>query len=236
MSYGLEYPIAGRAEASDRAAFIRRTYAHLAGAILAFVGLEAVLLRVVDTRVLFQTFFQSNMSYLVLLLAFIAAGWVARYWAHTSPSPGMQYLGLALYVVVEAIIFLPILYIADRAFPEKNLIAQAGVLTLTIFGGLTTATLVTRRDFSYLGPILCVGSWIALGLIVAAIIFGFSLGLVFAFAMVALACGFILYDTSNVLHRFRTDQHVGAALELFASVALLFWYILRILIALSSRD
>ena len=35
--------------------------------------------------------------------------------------------------------------------------------------------------------------------------------------------------------RPRTDQHVGAALELFASVALLFWYVLRLLMSLNRR-
>ena len=59
-------------------------------------------------------------------------------------------------------------------------------------------------------------------------LFGLSLGLWFSFAMVGLAAAYIIYDTSNVLHNYRTDQHVGAALELFASVALMFYYILRI--------
>ena len=68
----------------------------------------------------------------------------------------------------------------------------------------------------------------------AAMIFGFNLGLFFSFAMVAVACAAILYHTSNVLHRYRTDQHVAAALALFASVALLFWYILQIF--MRSRD
>ncbi|MER3632665.1 MAG: permease, partial [Blastocatellia bacterium] len=60
-------------------------------------------------------------------------------------------------------------------------------------------------------------------------IFGFSLGTLFAFVMVAFAGSAILYETSNVLHRFNTSQHVAAALTLFASVALLFWYVLSIL-------
>ena len=52
----------------------------------------------------------------------------------------------------------------------------------------------------------------------------------FSYAMIALACGYILYDTSNVLHNYRTDQYVAAALALFAAVMLLFWYVLRILL------
>jgi FtsH-binding integral membrane protein len=112
-------------------------------------------------------------------------------------------------------------------------IPTAGILTLAIFGGLTFVVFTTRADFSFLGPILCTVSWLIFGLIIAAIIFGFTLGLLFSFAMVAFASAAILYDTSNVLHHYRTNQHVAAALSLFASVALLFWYILRILIALS---
>ena len=57
-------------------------------------------------------------------------------------------------------------------------------------------------------------------------LFGFSLGLWFSLAMIVLAAGSILYNTSNVLHRFRLDQHVAASLSLFASVALLLYYVL----------
>src|SRR5439155_20055003 len=107
-------------------------------------------------------------------------------------------------------------------------------LPLCMFAGLTAVVFFTRNDYSYLGPILWMGGLLLLGVAIAGAIFGFHLGLLFCFAGVALACGFILYDTSNVLHHFRTDQHVAASLELFASVALLFWYVLRIV--MSSRD
>jgi FtsH-binding integral membrane protein len=112
-------------------------------------------------------------------------------------------------------------------------IVKAGVVTLGLFLGLTSVVFLTRRDFSFLGPILMVGGFVALGFIASGLIFGFSLGSVFAFVMVAFAGAAILYDTSNILHRYRTDQHVAASLSLFASVALLFWYILSIF---SSRD
>src|SRR5262249_53593845 len=118
---------------------------------------------------------------------------------------------------------------------SADIIPQAGILTLCVFGGLTTGVFVTRKDYSFLGPALSIACWIALGVILASMFFGFNLGLVFCFAMVAVASGFIIYDTSNVLHHYQTNQHVGAALELFASVALLFWYILEIAM-LSRRD
>ncbi len=129
---------------------------------------------------------------------------------------------------------MPLLIIATRYY--ENVIPTAGILTLAVFGGLTLSVFVTKKDYSNLRPILCVGSLIALGVIVAGIFLGFSLGLFFSFAMVALMSGYILYYTSQVMLHYRTDQHVAAALALFAAVATLFWYILRIVMAVSSRD
>jgi FtsH-binding integral membrane protein len=236
MSYGYDYSVAARAASSDRALFIRRTYAHLAGAILAFMGIEALFLNVMseDTQRLVVRM-MGGYGWLIVMLAFMAAGWVARVWAHSDTSMAMQYMGLGLYVVAWSVIFLPLLILAAH-FVDPTVIPTAGILTLAVFGGLTLSVFVTRKDYSFLRPILCVSSLIALGIIVAAIFLPINLGLFFSFAMVALASAYILYDTSNVMLHYRTDQHVGAALELFASVAMLFWYILRIVMSVSSRD
>jgi FtsH-binding integral membrane protein len=237
--YEMEYPVVAQTAASARAAFIRRTYAHLAGAVLAFVALEALLLQLpIGEQIVRVVWSGGSFGWLFILLAFMGASWLAQTWARSETSRGMQYLGLALYVVAEAIIILPLLYIADRApiFHGKHLIAQAGILTLAMFGGLTLSVFLTKKDFSYLGPIISVGSMIALGVIVCAILFTFTLGLLFSFAMVALLSAFILYETSNVMLHYRTDQHVAASLMLFASIATLFWYILRILMILNSRN
>jgi FtsH-binding integral membrane protein len=233
--YEMDMPLAAQAERSERAAFIRRTYAHLAGAVLAFVAIEAAIFAVLTPADLLPLV-QNPISLLVLLAAFIGAGFLARWWAHGSTSPAMQYAGLALYVVFEAIIFVPLIAVALWYVNDPSLLPTAGILTLCVFGGLTMAVFTTGKDFSFLGPILSLAGFILLGVIVAAIFFPIGLGLGFSFIMVAFASAYILYDTSNVLHHYRTDQHVGAALELFASLALLFYYILRILIATSSRD
>jgi FtsH-binding integral membrane protein len=235
MSYGYEYAVAAQATASARATFIRRTYAHLAGAILAFMGIEALLVNYVPEATIIQVFAASPYSWLLVLLAFMGASWLAQMWAQSEASPGLQYLGLGLYVVAQAVIFLPILFVATHYF-DSRVIPTAAILTLAVFGGLTLSVFVTRKDYSYLAPILSVAGLLALGLIVAAILLGFSLGLFFAFAMVALMSGYILYYTSNVMLHYRTDQHVAAALALFAAVATLFYWILRIVMAFQSRD
>jgi FtsH-binding integral membrane protein len=178
--------------------------------------------------------FMTRMSWILVLVAFMAVGWIAERLAQSDAGPGAQYFGLALYIVAEAVIFLPLLYFAQHFYPGA--ITTAGILTLAIFGGLTMTVFITRQDFSFLRPILCIGSWLALGLIVAAVVMGgFTLGLFFCFAMVALISGYILYYTSNVLHYYRTDRHVAASLALFASIATLFWYILQI-VMMSQRD
>jgi FtsH-binding integral membrane protein len=237
MSYAMDYPIAARAHADVRAAFIRRTYGHLAGAILAFAALVTVLLQIPgigEQAVL--TMLSSRASWFVVLMAYMGVSWVAEKWARSDASPGTQYLGLGLFVVAEAVIFLPLLYVAVHFFPNQNLIPTAGIMTLAIFGGLTVAVMITGRDFSFLRSVLSVGGALALGAIFASMLFGFGLGLLFCYAMVALMCGSILYQTSNVINYYRTDQHVAAALALFASVATLFWYILQIAMLSSRRD
>ena len=132
-------------------------------------------------------------------------------------------------VVAEAIIFLPLMFFAAYySGDDFEIFAKAGIVTLGLFLGLTAVVFLTKKDFSFLGPILMIGGFLALGFIVSGIVFGFSLGNIFAFVMVAFAGGAILYNTSNILHRYNTNQHVAASLALFASVALLFWYVLQI--------
>jgi len=222
------------AEASERAAFIRRTYAHLALAVLAFIVIEAFLLQLPIAGAIVGAM-TGGYSWLIVLAAFMGVSWLAEQWANSDTSPQMQYLGLGLFVAAEAIIFLPLLYIAAN-FASADVIPMAGMITGFLFTGLTATVFITRKDFSWMRSILTIGGFVALGVIAASIIFGFSLGIIFSAIMVVYASVAILYDTSQVLHHYRTDQHVAASLSLFASVALLFWYVLRIVMSLSSSD
>ena len=224
---------AAQAAADARADFLTKTYLHLAGAIALFIGLEAVLLNLPGIDGLVQMMMGNRISWLVVLGLFMVVSFVAEKWANSATSLGMQYAGLGLYVVAEAIIFVPILYLAVLMDPTFGLIQGAAITTLALFGGLTAVVFLTRKDFSFLGSFLMFGGFAAMGLIVVAILFNFNLGPIFIYAMIALSCGYILYYTSNVLHHYRIGQHVAAALALFAAVALLFWYILQLFM---SRD
>ena len=224
--------VVSQAKADERATFIRRTYGHLAGAIAAFVVLEYFLIDSPLAIAMLNFISAFSYAWLLILGAFILIGWLARGFAARSTSKRMQYLGLGLYVVAEAIIFLPLLYMAYY-YSSPDVLPNAAILTGMLFLGLTWVAFTTRKDFSFLRGILAVAGFVALGLIVASVLFGFTLGLLFSVVMVVVACIAILYDTSKIIHDFHTDQYVAASLELFASVALLFWYVLRIFM---SRD
>ncbi len=226
--------VVSRAQPDERAKFIRRTYTHLAGAIGAFIGLEYALVQTGTAEKLADLLTGNRFSWLMILGAFAILGWMSRELAAKADSVNIQYAGLGLYVVAEALIFAPIIYVASQ-LADKTVLPTAGILTLLLFGGLTTIAFTTRKDFTFLGGILKVGGFVALGLIICSVSFGFTLGLVFSAAMVVFASAAILYDTSKVMNHYSTDQYVAASLELFASVALLFWYILRIVMSLSSR-
>lgn len=223
---------AAQAAADERSEFISKTYLHLAGAIGLFVVLEAVLLNLPGIENLVGLMIGSKVGWLVVLGLFMLVSYVADNWARSAQSLTTQYLGLGLYVLAESVIFVPLLFIAQAMAPQA--ISTAAVTTFALFGVLTAIVFTTRKDFSFLRGILMFGGFAALGLIAVAILFGFNLGPIFTYAMIALACGYILYDTSNVLHHYRIGQHVAAALALFASVALLFWYILRLF--MSNRE
>jgi len=102
------------------------------------------------------------------------------------------------------------------------------------FGALTGIVFATRKDFSFLRGVLLWAGVVTILMIVGAIVFGLQLGVGFSVLMIAIAGASILHDTSEVMLRFPVSRYVGASLELFSSVALLFWYVLRLF--MSSRD
>lgn len=213
---------------AGRGAFIVKTYLHLLGAILAFVAIEAAIFNAGYAERIGQMMVGRG-AWLVVLGGFMIVGWLATKVANTSMSLPAQYLALAGYVLAEAIIFVPLLYVANVYVPGA--IRIAAMCTLLGFGGLTLVAFGTRKDFSFLRGVLMWSGICALVAIIASAIFGFTLGVGFSILLVAVAGGSILYDTSNVIHHYSEDRYVAASLSLFASVALLFWYILRIVMA-----
>lgn len=212
----------------EKADFYKKTYLHVAISILAFIGVETILLKTVPAELISMMFAQKY-SWLLIIGVFWLASFLAAKWS-LSQSKSTQYLGLGFYVLLEAVIFLPLMYIA-MVYSGPKVIFQAATLTVAMFAGISAVAFTSKRDFSFLRNIIVIGGFIAIGLIVAGMIFGFNLGLWFSVGMVILASATILYQTSKLKDSYGTDQYVGAALQLFASIMLLFWYILSILMS-----
>lgn len=216
------------ANASDieKAGFYKKTYKHLALAVLAFILVETIMINVIPVEVIAW----------MLGGRFIWLFIIGLFWLGTTmsnklafdPSRQKQYLGLAFYVILEALIFLPMIYIAAFYSGSGDILMQAALTTLFMFAGLTAVVFLTSTDFSFLRTAIIVGGFLSLGIIVVGAIFGFNLGLWFSAGMAVLASASILYQTDQIKNHYGTEQYVGASLQLFASVMLLFWYILRI--------
>ncbi len=226
MSYELNARPVSQMGVETRGDFINRTYLHLFGAITLFVAIEAALFQSEAGEKIARTLLGIGPGWLLVLGAFMVVGWLASRVAHTAQSKAAQYAALGGFVVAEALIMLPLLYAAMQISPDIP--KQAAMATLAAFAVLTAIAFVTRKDFSFLRGTLLWGGAIALGLIVFGLLFGFNLGTWFTVAMIGFAGAAILYDTSNVLHHFSEDRYVGAALELFSSLALMFWYVVRL--------
>lgn len=213
-----------------KAAFYRKTYTHLALAVLLFILVEMVFFQI-PAVVNFALSLTQGWLWLAMLGGFMFVTNYAEKMALGTQDKNKQYLALLIYVIAEAFIFVPLIFIATQIAGDGggSILSQAAIMTIALFAGLSGIALLTKKDFSFLKSILSIGFFVALGLIVAGVIFGFNLGLWFSAGMVILAAGSILYQTSNMVHRYEEDQYVAASLGLFASLMLLFWYILSIL-------
>ena len=169
---------AADATADLRAAFVRRTYMHLAGAILAFIVLETALFQTAIPETFVGLLGTSRYAWLIVMGAFMGVSYLADNWANSETSEQMQYAGLALYVVGEALIFVPLLYLAVNV-AGPDVLFTAAMMTLLLFAGLTYTAVTTKKDFYFLGSVLKIGGFIALGVIACSVLFGFTLGLLF---------------------------------------------------------
>ncbi|MEZ5229128.1 MAG: Bax inhibitor-1 family protein [Acidimicrobiales bacterium] len=217
------------ADEDTRGAFLVRVYQHVALAVLAFMAFETVLFMVGAAEGLYNLISGSSAIWLLILGGFMVVQWLASQSAHNLANPGMQYAGLFGMAGAEALIFAPFLYMVFNTQGEgAGTVAQAAVVTVAGFIGLTIVGMITRKDLSFMRPMIMFGGIMALVLIGAAVLFGLNLGLWFSLGMVALTGASILYQTQNIIRTYPAWAHVGAAVSLFASLMTMFWYVLRI--------
>ena len=231
MMYQDYKQVVAQATSAERATFYKHTYGHVAGGVLVFILLEALFLQ---SEFLVTTLLSFTQGYLWLVLigGFMGISWIAQKMAMDEVSKPKQYLGYFLYIVGQALLFVPMMYIVIN-YTGTVVLKQAAAVTVALFVALSVIAFSSKVDFSFLRGIITIGFVLAIGAIIAGMLFGFTLGLWFSVAMCALAAGSILYETQQIQYQYSTNQYVAAALGLFSSLMLLFWYVLRIFM---SRD
>jgi len=210
-----------------RASFISKTYGHVTGAILLFTLIEVWLFK--TGRVVPLSQWLLSFNWLLVIGGLTVAAWLATHVAQTTQSKPYQYLALFGFVLAYAIVFAPLLLIASSMRP--GIIEDAAQITLLGTIGLSAVAFYTRKDFSFLRGVLVWAGVLALVAIVSSVLFGMQLGTWFSVAMIGFAGAAVLYDTSNIIHHYPEDRYVGAALALFSSIILMFWYVLRLLMS-----
>lgn len=226
--------IVANAAESERAAFIKRCYLHLGGAIAAYAVVVTLFLKTGIANAFMGMLSGTPWMWLLVMGAYMGVSVLADNWARSGVSRERQYMGLGLYIVAFA--FISTLPITRAIMMDPSILTNAALITAALVGGLTFTAFSTKINFSFMGRFLMIGGFVAMGVIVAAILFGFSLGLWFSGAMILFAAGSVLYSTSNIIHEYHTDQHVAASLSLFSSVGLLFWYVIQFLMAFTGND
>jgi len=222
------------ASETDRATFVGQVYTHVAGALAAFLAFEVVLFVTGIADSMRDFFFTGGGGRWMLMLGGVMViQWFAANAAADLLNPSRQYLGLFGSAFGQALIFAPFLSYAFLQQSGGATVAQAAIVTLVGFAMLTGIGMFTRKDLSFLRPIVMWGFGLALLAIIGGVIFGFGLGLWFSIAMVGLSGAAILFQTQDVVKRYPIGSHVAAAVGLFSSLMTMFWYVLRIFM---SRD
>jgi uncharacterized protein len=218
---------------SDRVAFLRKSYGLLGVSLIAWAAASAALFRYAPETSLSWSKWALNGHWLIVVGLLMVSGMVAQWLAKSNTSRAIQLLGLGVEVAAWTFLLQPILWIGFFKFPGSfgAMLAQGTVATLAIFAGLTATVFITKKDFSFLRGVITIGMFAAIGIILASMLFGFTLGLLFIGAMIVLLSLKILYDTSLMLNYFPPTHYVSAALMLFSTVATLFWYIINLLMA-----
>ena len=211
------------ASVEDRSDFIWKCYAHVVGAILAFAAIEVYLFKNGIAEAIALPMLN---NWWMVFGAFILVGWAATHAAHRIASKQLQYAAFAVFIFAEALVFAPLLYMAYTIQP--GVIDSAAGVTMMGSVGLIAVAMITRKDFSFLRGLLMWGFMLAMVAIVGGFIFGYSLGTWFSVAMIGFAGAAVLYDTSNILHHYPQDRYVAASMQLFASIAMMFWYVLQL--------
>lgn len=231
----LEAPPAAFAAASERAAFLKKVYGLL---FLGILGFAATLWAAGNVPIvngwavsMGRAIYGSRFGWVLYIGIFIGGSMAVHAVAEKKVLGGIAF---AAWAFLLAMLIAPIVLMINSTVAGPKIISQASGLTALVFGGLTGYVLYTGKDFSWLKGALTVLCFALFGAFLLGMLMGFSMGMWYSVGIVVLFAGYILYDTSQILHRLPTTMAMSGAIMLFTDVVLLFKHILILL--WSSRD
>ncbi|MDQ1591059.1 MAG: modulator of FtsH protease [Pyrinomonadaceae bacterium] len=216
----LQAQTAAQATVAERMGFIRKVYALFFAATLFAIG--GVALGLSFEPLLVFAFEHRLIMFLMMIGAVMGATAVRHV-------PVVNVLALFAFTTFTGLVISPLMYLVGRSNPAS--IWQAGVLTVGIFGGLTAYVFISKRDFSFLRGMLWTGLIVMIlgGLLNVFIVGSSALGFGLAAATLLLFAGFVLYDTSNIMRRYPTNEYIAGALDLYLDAFNIFLALIRIL-------
>jgi FtsH-binding integral membrane protein len=216
-SYGAE--TAARASVSERMGFVRKVYALFFAATLFAVGGVALGLSFEPLQLFAR---QHPWIMLFVMLGGVMGAQAVRH------VRGLNLLALFGFTTLTGVVISPLIAVIRLINPGS--ILAAGVLTVGIFGGLTAYVFISKKDFSFMRGMVTTGLIVVILAAVVNIFLGSSaLGFAVAAATLLLFSGFVLYDTSNIIRRYPTNEYIAGALDLYLDAFNIFLALLRIL-------
>lgn len=215
----LTAPTAAEAPLAERLSFIRKVYALFFVGILCAIG--GVLAGLMFPPIMALIIQHPIITMLLLFGGVIAAQAVRQV-------PVLNLVAFVGFTGLTGLVISPLMYFYGQTNP--NSLWQAGLMTVGLFGGLTAYVFISKKDFSFLRGMVTTGLIILiLGGLVNIFLgsAGFSFGL--AVAALLLFAGYVLYDTSNIIRRYPTNEYIAGALSLYLDFWNIFLAILRIL-------
>mmetsp|Transcript_32319 Transcript_32319/g.126626 ORF Transcript_32319/g.126626 Transcript_32319/m.126626 type:complete len:217 (-) Transcript_32319:3293-3943(-) len=208
--------------------FLRKVYGLLTLQLALTVVISTLFMVVTPLRD-----FAVNNMWIATASIFLSLGCFFGLFAVRHRHPLNLYL-LAVYTVLQSLTVGTICAIY-ASIGYGFIIVQAAVATAVIFGGLTMYCFRSKKDFSFLGGFLFAG---LVGLLVVSLVQMFFFtnwgNFLIALAGVLIMSGYILFDTSQLIHKFAPDEFIVATVSLYLDIINLFLYLVQILSSLQS--
>lgn len=212
-----------------RAAFFRQAYLGFALLLLLWIAVECWLIQLPISRTLYHLWFDSNTGWMGVLAGFLILRFITRQVSNRGLHWSLQFLSLAACLILQSILFLPIL-LHGQHMTGSPFLKEASILAGSLFLGIVATAISIRRDFNKYLALSQILLWLGAGLLACAFIWGFKEGWFILLSLTAIASFAVFHETLRILKYQDTDEVFGASLNLFASLSLLLWVSLRFVI------